>query len=131
MKTDHKLHVLIIDDEVTFTEVLGKRLSKRGLDVRVANGGKAGVEEFSKHGADVIVLDIRMPEMDGVETFKAIKALDPEVQVIFLTGHVDTDCAMEGLDLGAFDYCLKPIDIDSLHDKLIDAAERKRLNGSH
>lgn len=129
MKNDRKLDVLIIDDEVTFTEVLSKRLSKRGINVRIANDGQTGVNEFSKHGADVIVLDIRMPEMDGVQTFKAIKALDPDVQVIFLTGHVDTDTAMEGLDLGAFDYCLKPIDIDSLYDKLMDATEHKKLNG--
>ncbi len=128
MKTEHKLDVLIIDDEITFTEVLAKRLGKRGVNVRIANDGKTGIQEFSEHGADVTVLDLRMPEMDGVETFKAIKELDPEAQIIFLTGHVDTDCAMTSLDLGAFDYCLKPIDIDSLHDKIIDAAERKKYH---
>lgn len=127
MKADQSPNVLIIDDEASFSEVLKKRLAKRGLTVRVAEDGKQGVREFSKNPADVIVLDMRMPEMDGVETFKAVKALDPEVQVIFLTGHVNADCAMEGLDMGAFDYCLKPIDIDTLHDKIIDAAEKKRL----
>lgn len=129
MKTEHKLDVLIIDDEVTFTEVLAKRLGKRGVNVRIANDGKTGVEEFSRQSADVVVLDLRMPEMDGVETFKAIKSLDPEAQIIFLTGHVDTDSAITGLDLGAFDYCLKPIDIDSLHDKIMDAAERNNFDG--
>lgn len=121
------LDILIVDDEASFAEILRKRLSKRGVRVRVANDGRHGVAAFSEHPADVVVLDMRMPDMDGVTTFGALKTIDPGVQVIFLTGHVDADCAMEGLDMGAFDYCLKPIDIDALYDKLVDAAERKRL----
>lgn len=129
MKSETPLDVLIIDDETMFTDVLAKRLKKRGMNVRVANDSKEGLEEFTRQPSNVVVLDIRMPEMDGVQTFKAIKAVDPDVQVIFLTGHVDTDCAMEGIDLGAFDYCLKPIDIDVLHDKIVDAAERREMVG--
>ncbi len=127
MNNDASLDVLLIDDETSFTEVIKKRLSKRGLNVRVANNGEQGVREFASNPAEVIVLDMRMPEMDGVDTLRAILALEPDAQVIFLTGHVNADRALEGLDLGAFDYCLKPIDIDTLYDKIIDAAERKRL----
>ncbi len=127
MNNSASLDVLIIDDEISFTEVIKKRLSKRGLNVRVANDGKQGVREFARMPPEVVVLDMRMPEMDGVDTLRAIQALDPDAQIIFLTGHVNADLALEGLNLGAFDYCLKPIDIDTLYDKIIDAAERKRL----
>lgn len=127
MQTETNLNVLIIDDETSFTDVLQKRLTKRGLTVRVANDGARGVEEFIRNPPDVVVLDMRMPKMDGVETFRTLNAVDPEAQVIFLTGHVDCNSAITGLDMGAFDYCLKPIDIDVLHDKILDAAERKRL----
>jgi DNA-binding NtrC family response regulator len=127
MTAKKQLDVLIIDDEVSFSEVLKKRLTKRGFMVRTAGNGREGLEALREKQADVIVLDMRMPEMDGVETFRAIKELDPAAEVIFLTGHVDTDTACIGLEMGAFDYCLKPIDIDTLHDKVMDAAERKRL----
>ncbi len=127
MNNETSLDVLLIDDEISFTEIIRKRLAKRGLNVRVANNGQQGVREFSANPAEVVILDMRMPEMDGVDTLRAILALEPEAQVIFLTGHVNADTALEGLDLGAFDYCLKPIDIDTLYDKIIDAAERKRL----
>lgn len=127
---EHKpLDVLIIDDEVPFSEILRKRLTKRGLVVRTADSGSNGLEALREKPADIVVLDMRMPEMDGVETFRAIKKQNPTTEVIFLSGHVDADCALEGLEMGAFDYCLKPIDVDALHDKILDAAERKRLAG--
>ncbi|QJT09631.1 response regulator [Oceanidesulfovibrio marinus] len=127
MSPDKTLDVLIIDDEVPFSDILKKRLGKRGLDVRTANSGPKGLAALEERLADVVVLDMRMPGMDGVDTFRAIKELAPDTEVIFLTGHVDTDSALAGLEMGAFDYCLKPIDLDALYDKLLDAAERKRL----
>lgn len=129
MSPDKTLDVLIIDDEVPFSDILKKRLGKRGLDVRTANSGPKGLAALKEQPADVVVLDMRMPEMDGVDTFRAIKEFAPDTEVIFLTGHVDTDSALTGLEMGAFDYCLKPIDLDALYDKLLDAAERKRLAG--
>lgn len=127
MLRDTALNVLIIDDELEFAEVLRKRLTKRGLAVRIANNGKKGLQAMNERPADIVVLDMRMPEMDGVETFHAIKDVAPDTEVIFLTGHLDADSAMVGMQMGAFDYCLKPIDIDSLHGKILDAAERKRM----
>lgn len=127
MTSEKPLNVLVIDDEVDFATVLGKRLAKRGLSVRTANNGKQGLRALAEQSADIVVLDMRMPGMDGVATFHAIKELDPDIEVIFLTGHADADSALTGLKLGAFDYCLKPMDLDTLHDKILDAAERKRL----
>ncbi len=120
-------NVLIIDDETAFAAVLEKRLAKRGLSLRVAHDGEAGVEILKEWPAEVVVLDMRMPGMDGVATLDVIKRIRPDVEVIFLTGHVDCDAALAGLDKGAFDYCLKPIDIDTLYDKIMDAHTRKSL----
>ncbi|TVM17896.1 response regulator [Oceanidesulfovibrio indonesiensis] len=129
MTGNKNLEVLIIDDEVSFSDILSKRLTKRGFSVRTADSGAKGLAAMQEKPADIVVLDMRMPEMDGVETFRAMKKQNPDTEVIFLTGHVDANCALEGLELGAFDWCLKPIDIDALHDKILDAAERKRLAG--
>ena len=127
MNNRDPLEVLIIDDEIPFAEILRKRLSKRGLAVRIAHDGQDGVQALKQSPADIVVLDMRMPGMSGVETLRAIKEFAPRVEVIFLTGFVDADSALQGLEMGAFDYCLKPIEIDALYDKLLDAAERKRM----
>lgn len=120
-------NVLIIDDETAFAQVLEKRLRKRGLIVRVANDGAAGLEVLREWPAEVVVLDMRMPGMDGMQTLEAIQEAGHDVEVIFLTGHADCNTAMCGLDKGAFDYCLKPIDLDTLYDKIVDAHERRTM----
>jgi DNA-binding NtrC family response regulator len=76
---------------------------------------------------DVVVLDVKMPGMDGIQTLKAIKSMDPLVEVIMLTGHASVEVAIQGMELGAFDYLMKPMDIDELLYKVQDAYKKKAL----
>jgi len=118
--------VLLVDDEKEFVETLVKRLEKRKLSVAAVNGGREAIELMKKTAFDVVVLDVRMPDMDGISTLKEIKRIQPSVEVIMLTGHANMEVAMQGMELGAFDYLMKPMDIDELLYKLQDAY-RKRL----
>ncbi|MBO4369676.1 MAG: response regulator [Desulfovibrio sp.] len=122
------MRVLIVDDEVEFLELMEKRLSRRGLEVVTANDGKtalARVEESLAQGGDnvfkVVVMDVRMPGMDGLETLRNMKNIAPNLPVILLTGHAAVGVAMDGLELGAFDYMLKPVPIAELISKMEEA----------
>ena len=118
--------VLIVDDEVEFMETLVKRMRRRNIDASGAVSGEHALAHLHVKGSDVVVLDVRMPEMDGIETLRAIKAEHPLVEVILLTGHASLTLAREGMGLGAFDYLMKPINIDELIYKLQDAYEKKK-----
>ncbi len=117
--------VLLVDDEVEFVETLVKRLRKRKLDVFAAFSGKAALEIIQQQPVDVVVLDVKMPDMDGIQTLREIKKINPSVEVIMLTGHASLEVALQGMELGAFDYLMKPMDIDELLYKLQDAYKRK------
>ncbi|MGB6065943.1 MAG: response regulator [Desulfomonilaceae bacterium] len=117
--------VLLVDDEAEFLEILLKRLKKRNLDVIGAASGKEALGILRETDVDVVVLDVRMPDMDGIETLKEIKKIRPSVEVIMLTGHANVEIAIQGMELGAFDYLMKPMDIDELLYKLQDAYKKK------
>lgn len=119
------VRVLLVDDEKDFLETLVKRLRKRGLDVLSASGGAQAVEIVGKEPIDVVVLDVKMPDMDGIETLGQIKKAAPGAEVIMLTGHADVEVALTGMELGAFDYLMKPADIDELTYKIQDAYKKK------
>jgi DNA-binding NtrC family response regulator len=119
--------VLLVDDEVDFRELLEKRLRVRRLELLTAGSGEEALAVLAHHPVDVVVLDVRMPGMGGTAALREIKRLKPEVEVIMLTGQASVEVALEGMELGAFDYLLKPVSIDELLFKLQDAAERKRL----
>jgi len=119
--------VLLVDDEAEFRDLLEKRLRKRNLGLLSAGSGEEALELVAREPVDVVVLDVRMPGMDGRETLREIKRLKPEVEVIMLTGHASVEVALEGMELGAFDYLLKPVAFDELLFKLQDAAEKKRM----
>jgi DNA-binding NtrC family response regulator len=114
-----------VDDETDFVETLVKRLRKRKLDVRAASSGQQALDMLSESPSDVVVLDVKMPDMDGIETLRRIKKIAPGVEVVMLTGHANVEVAMQGMELGAFDYLMKPIDIDDLLYKLQDAFKKK------
>lgn len=120
-----KISVLLVDDETDFLDVLARRLSRRGIEVRAATGGREALAMLQEAPAQVVILDVKMPEMDGIETLQEILSHHPGTEVIMLTGHADVDLAFHGLELGAFDYLLKPTDLDDLLYKLHDAADRK------
>jgi two-component system, OmpR family, response regulator len=120
--------VLLVDDEVEFLETLVKRLKRRNLAATGVNSGMEALRRLAEDPVDVVVLDVKMPGMDGLETLREIKKICPLVEVIMLTGHANMEVAIEGMELGAFDYLMKPMDIDELLYKLQDAYKKKQLH---
>ncbi|MGD2030204.1 MAG: response regulator [Desulfobacterales bacterium] len=121
------INVLLVDDELEFLETLVKRLTKRGLNISTAKSGEDALKIIGGKGIDVAVLDVRMPGMDGIQTLREIKKIQPLMEVIMLTGHASVEVAIEGMELGAFDYLMKPADIDELFYKLQDAFKKKTI----
>jgi len=117
--------VLLVDDEEDFVEMLSLRLKELGEKVSVAYSGREGLDTLENTHIDVVILDIKMPGMDGIQTLREIKKRFPLVEVIMLTGHGSTETAVEGMKLGAFDYLLKPADFSDLSTKLEGARKRK------
>lgn len=118
-------NVLIIDDEQRFLKTTQTLLEKEGYKVLTAADGQQGLEALKKRSVDVVVLDVKMPGMDGIEVLRRIKADHPLVEVLMLTGHATMESAVDGLKSGAFDYLTKPCDIPVLKEK-INAAYDKR-----
>ena len=117
--------ILLVDDEKDFVEMLSLRLTEVGEIVTPAYDGQMCLEALEKEPFDIIILDIKMPGMDGIQTLKQIKARYPLVEVILLTGHGSAETAVEGMKLGAYDYLLKPADFDDLKEKVLGARTKK------
>lgn len=122
-----KFRVLFVDDEVDFLETILKRMQKRGLAAHGVHSGEEAIAWLQQNPADVIVLDVRMKGMDGIQTLRRLKSSHPLVEVIMLTGHASLEIAREGMKLGAFDYLMKPIDLDELLYKMEDAYQKKNI----
>ena len=122
--------VLIVDDEADFLDTLIKRLRRRRIDVRAANDAQEALARLENDPVDVVVLDVRMPKMDGIRLLERIKQRHVGIEVIMLTGHASMEAAVEGMDLGAFDYLMKPVDIDELIYKVQDAYKKRLLHSS-
>ncbi len=119
--------IMLVDDEVPFVETISKRLGKRNIKTVSAFSGEEGLETLQTNAElDVIVLDVKMPGMDGLETLKEIKKASPLTEVIMLTGHATMESAIDGMKLGAFDYLMKPCDIEDLVSKIEAASQKKR-----
>jgi DNA-binding NtrC family response regulator len=119
--------VLFVDDEEDYLTTLLKRMRKRDVEAAGVGSGEEALAYLDSHLADVVVLDVRMPGMDGIETLRQIKKTAPLTEVIMLTGHASLEAAREGMELGAFDYLMKPVDIDELLYKLEDAYKNKTI----
>lgn len=118
--------ILVVDDELDFLETIVKRLEKRNLEVVGVTSGEEAVDALAQSQFDVILLDIKMPGgMDGIETLREIKRIQPLAEVILLTGHASVETSIEGMKLGAFDYLLKPVKFDDLLHKMAAAFKRK------
>lgn len=120
--------VLIVDDEEDFLDMLSARLRGRNLDVRTATTGEEALDALNKREADVVILDVRLPGMNGVQTLEKIKERFPLIEVMILTGYADTETAIRVMELGAFDYLIKPVGIDELLYRLQDAHRKKVLS---
>ena len=119
--------VMLVDDEAPFVEAMTKRLAKRDLNVIAAFSGQEALEILDyQRNVDVVILDVKMPGMDGIETLKVMKSVYPLVEVVMLTAHATVESAIEGMKFGAFDYLMKPCDMEQLMGKVNEATRKKR-----
>ena len=119
------VNILVVDDEPDFLETLVKRLSKRNFSVRGAASGEQALEMLGQEAADVVLLDVRMPGMDGMQVLGEIKKRHPHTQVIILTGHASVESARDGINMGAFDYLMKPSTLDEIMVKIQEAHQAR------
>jgi len=122
-----KMRIMLVDDEEGFLLTTKKLLERKGIQVITAASGHEALEKLVGEGVHVVILDVKMPGMDGVAVLKAVKSRYPLVQVVMLTGHGTVESAMEGLRSGATDYLMKPIDIDELIAKAEEAFVRWQI----
>ncbi len=118
--------VLLVDDEEEFVSALSERLMLRGIEVDSALNGEEALARLVEKEFEVVILDVMMPGLGGLEVLKQIKSTHPNTQVILLTGHGSTREGIEGMRLGAFDYLIKPVDIDEMLEKMKEAARTVR-----
>ena len=121
-----EMKMMLVDDEERFLSTTKKLLERKGIDVLTATSGPEALEILREHNVHVVILDVKMPGMDGIATLKQIKRQYPMVEVIMLTGHATAESAVEGLKSGAADYLMKPTDIDELLQKAREAYEKRQ-----
>jgi DNA-binding NtrC family response regulator len=122
-----KAKVLLVDDEVDFLETLAERLKARGLKVSTATSGEDAVNSADEEGYDLIILDLSMPGIDGLETLKRIKTRQPDAEIIILTGQSSIRTSIEAMKLGAEDFLQKPVNISELMEKISEAKDKRML----
>ncbi|XXJ18725.1 sigma-54-dependent transcriptional regulator [Desulfovibrio caledoniensis] len=122
------MKALLVDDEESFRNTLCKRLKRRGMDVEQAGSGEEALAMLETCRPDVVLLDVKMPGMDGLTALHKIKEVNPLIEVVMLTGHASMEIAIRGMELGAFDYLMKPVEFEELLYKLEDAFKRKRYH---
>ncbi len=121
-----KMKVLVVDNEVEFASTLAERLRLRKIEAESVYSGEEGLAAFHRFRPDVMILDLRMPDMSGLDVLSQVKAIDPSIEVILLTGHGSFDAGITGMELGAFDYIVKPIDLVLLYEKITEAYNKKK-----
>lgn len=124
-----RIRVLVVDDEQDFLKLIKRRLTRRNLDVETAPSGEEALERLGREAFDVVILDVRMPGLDGIETLKEIRKRFRNTEVIMLTGHGSMQSGIEGISHGAYDYILKPFSIDDLIERIRAAHEHSQLHG--
>jgi DNA-binding response OmpR family regulator len=122
--------LLLVDDEIPFTANLEKLLSRRGYEVTVANDGTHALRLVQEQEFDVVILDQKMPGLDGISTLQELKKKDLGVEVLILTGHGSVESGIKGLQFGAYDYVRKPIRLSDLEERITQAFDRKLLRES-
>ena len=119
--------VLLVDDEEEFLDIMSERMRNRGMEVVTASSAKEALEKIEKELFDAIILDFMMPEMNGLETIKAIKEKKPELQVILLSGQATLEKGVEAMKLGALDVVEKPAEMETLVAKIKKAGSKRAL----
>ncbi len=123
------IRILLVDDEINFLNVLTKRLTRRGFKVTTANNGDEAIQALRSNDFDIVVLDLKMEGMDGIEVLKIFKKMVPDLPVIMLTGHGCQIAAEEGQKYGVLDYLSKPYDFESLIKKIYSSLNKELKNG--
>ena len=123
--------LLLVDDEKGFLDVLSNRLSMRLIHPTKAYSGTQAIQILRKQDFDVVVLDLKMEDMDGIEVLKVIKRMVPDLPVIFLTGHGSQTAAKEGIQAGAFDFLTKPCELVELMEKIREAHEHQQKHSEN
>ncbi|MFH2067323.1 MAG: response regulator [Pseudomonadota bacterium] len=123
---EKQMVIMLVDDEERFLSTTSKLIARMGYNVLIASGGAEALEKLRTHEVHVVVLDVKMPDMDGIATLKEIKRQYPMVEVIMLTGHATVESAINGLQSGACDYLMKPTDIPDLIQKAEAAFQRRQ-----
>jgi DNA-binding response OmpR family regulator len=116
-----RIKLLLVDDEVAYVNVLSNRMGRRDIDVTKALSGTEGIQALRGKDFDIAILDLKMEDMDGLEVLRIFKKMVPNMPVIMLTGHGSEQAARAGMELGAFDYLIKPCDFEDLIAKIRDA----------
>ncbi|MBU1903131.1 MAG: response regulator [Proteobacteria bacterium] len=122
-----KMKMMLVDDEERFLSTTEKLLSRKGYDIVTAGSGAEALEKLRTHNIHVVILDVKMPGMDGIDTLRAIKRTYPLVEVIMLTGHATVESAIDGLKSGATDYLMKPTDVQDLIERAEQAFEKRQV----
>lgn len=123
-----RINLLIVDDEEAARSAIAEQLARDAFEVSTAPGGEDALESIRREDFDVVILDVLMPGLNGIETLERIKQVCPLTQVILLTGHADLHAAAEGLAKGAFDYVLKPAETEELVGKIEAACEERQAS---
>ncbi|MBW1702635.1 MAG: response regulator [Deltaproteobacteria bacterium] len=121
-----RIKLLLVDDEAGYVNVLSNRMAKRNIDVTKSLSGTEGIQALRKQDFDVAVLDLKMEDINGIEVLKIFKKMDPDMPVIMLTGHGSEQAAKEGIECGAFDYLMKPCELEDLIKKIREAVSPGR-----
>ncbi|BBD08157.1 response regulator [Desulfovibrio ferrophilus] len=120
------MQLLLVDDEQDFLTYTSRRFKRRNVKISTAQSGQEALDLFEETEFDVVVLDVKMPGMDGMTVLERIRKIAPRAKVILLTGHASTEAAVQGMALGAFEYMLKPVQFEELYFKVIEAARAAR-----
>jgi DNA-binding NtrC family response regulator len=121
-----KIKVLVVDNEVEFASTLVERLCLRNIVAKGAFSGEDALSMITDCSPDVIILDLQMPDMSGLNVLSKVKDIDPTIEVILLTGHGSFEAAITGMERGAYDYIIKPVDLSLLVEKITEAYEKKK-----
>jgi DNA-binding NtrC family response regulator len=121
--------LLLVDDEVDFRNIMSKFFSRRQIGFELAGGCMEALDWLGRDEFDVVIMDVSMPGLDGLECMAEMQKIRPDLEVIILTGHASINAGLVGMKKGAFDYCLKPVDFDELFEKIILAREKAAGKG--
>jgi DNA-binding NtrC family response regulator len=116
--------IMLVDDEADFRQIMGKFFMRRKIDFVTAGDCLEALDQLGQESIDVVIMDVSMPGLDGLECMAEMKKIQQELEIIILTGHASLNVGISGMKKGAFDYCLKPVDFDELLEKIVLAKEK-------